>query len=352
MAVKKALSMHQTHKCAKHDGDIVHVKGVEISFDLFRRDLPRSLRVMDCRISDFFLEAERSDLGSFGVIANSFVELEKDYVLSLESLYGNNGTRTFCVGPLFLYEQIDKNGIGLNGPDPSSKWADWLNQRSQEKSVLYVSFGSQANLCDEQLDELAYGLDLSGEYYIWVVRSKTWSNPTNVNGGGTRGLIVREWVDQKWVLAHWAVGGFLSHCGWNSVLESMANGVPILGWPMQAEQHLNAKYLVEELKVGIGLESCWARDGRVVGREEISRGVKELMRGVRGKQARERATELGRIAKKAVQVRGSSYKELNEIIELICNAKKGDDSINKISRRCPEEIGASDLTFTPIGETF
>lgn len=334
MTVKKSMVIYQTHsKSVKgnySDDDVLEVKGVDLPFHLKRADLPNSLRETDCRVSEFFTEAERSDLGSWAVIANSFMELDKDYVLPLESLYGN-GTRVFCLGPLFLYDQMEGDGnIGPNGPDPSEEWADWLNQRvDQEKYVLYVSFGSQAKLCDEQLDELAYGLEKSGVDYIWVVRSKTWSPPSGlISGGVTKGLIVRQWVDQKWVLAHRAVGGFLSHSGWNSTLESLGYGVPILAWPMQAEQHLNAKYLVEGLKVGIGLPSASARDGRIVRREEIREGVEELMRGVRGKQAREKAIELGRMAKRAIQVGGSSYSHLNEIIQRVKEEKLRVDSVS------------------------
>lgn len=90
----------------------------------------------------------------------------------------------------------------------------------------------------------------------------------------------------------------------------MSNGVPTLAWPMQAEQHLNAKYLVEELKVGLRVPN-FSRDGNLVERETISKGVRELMGGKRGKQAREKATELGKMAKRAVQVGGSSYKSLD-----------------------------------------
>ncbi|KAL5548488.1 hypothetical protein UlMin_003719 [Ulmus minor] len=312
MTIKKAVEDEETRQFFGRNGDeVVNVKGVEISFELTVADLPKSMKEENNPNGEFFLEAVRSDSGSWAIIANSFMALEKDYVVSLESLYDNK-TKTFCVGPLFLYDQLEGEKIGL-GPKLSSPWAEWLNENREDKSVIYVSFGSVANLSDEQLEELAYGLELSGENYIWVVRYKTWSPPTALIGGGEKkGIVVNEWVDQKWVLAHWAVGEFLGHCGWNSVLESLANGVPILAWPMMAEQHLNAKYLVEGLKVGIRLPS----DGNnVVLREEIGKGVKELMSGIRGRQARDKAIEFGKMAKEAVLVGGSSYKSLNELIE-------------------------------------
>lgn len=321
-AVKKSLSIHQNHKWLNSvtstcsDTEHVDVTGLQLRFPLTKADLPDSLRQMDNCLSKFFVEAEKSDLGSWGVIVNSFIELEKDHIAPLESLYGNGTTRAWCVGPLFLYH--DQMGAPENR---AWDWASWLNMKEHEKSVIYVAFGSQADLSDSQLDELAYGLELSGKDYIWVVRSKTWDPPSDINYKG-RGLISKEWVDQKWVLAHRAIGGFLSHCGWNSVLESLSMGVPILAWPMQNEQHLNAKFLAAEVKVAIQVPTV-NRDRKVVRREVISEAVKELMGGGGGKKARDKAIELGKLAKRAVQVGGSSYKCLDELIHqlpLIGNA--------------------------------
>lgn len=117
MAVRKSLSIHQNHRCMKSDTESVDVKGVQLRFALTKSDLPNSLRQMDTFLSQFYVEAEKSDLGSWGVIVNSFSELEKDHVASLESLYGND-TRAWCVGPLFLYDQMGRASIGSNGPNP------------------------------------------------------------------------------------------------------------------------------------------------------------------------------------------------------------------------------------------
>jgi hypothetical protein len=305
MAIKKSLLIHQTYKVESDEIPLV-VKGVQLGFTLTKQDLPKSIRETDINISQFFLDAEKSDIGSWGVIANSFFELEKDHVSSLESMYGNE-TKVWCVGPLFLYDQI--------GPNPSTIWAQWLNQKVGENSVIYVSFGSLADLSEAQLDELAYGLELSGHDYFLIVRSKNWNPPCEINGDG-RGLIVREWVDQRWILAHEAIGGFLSHCGWNSVLESLSVGVPILAWPMGAEQHLNAKYLVEELKVGVQVPNL-KRDQVIVRREVICEGVKELMGGEKGLKARKKAVEFGRMAIRSVEVGGSSYNNLDKLVDQI-----------------------------------
>ncbi|XP_059461850.1 UDP-glycosyltransferase 90A1-like [Corylus avellana] len=290
MAVKKSLSIHQNpNKCltkSSSDTEHVHITGLmQLRFPLTTADLPDSLRQMDSCLSEFFVEAEKSDLGSWGVIVNSFIELEKDHVAPLECLYGNESTRAWCIGPLFLYDdQMEGGGNYYEEIDSFLK----LHEQ-EEKSVIYVAFGSQADLSDTQLDELAYSLEQSGENYIWVVRSKTWDPP--IIG---RGLITKEWVE----LGHRAIGGFLSHYGWNSVLESLSMGVPILAWPMQNEQHLNAKFLVKEVKPALGVPAV-GRNWKVVRREVICEAVKELMGGRRGKKAREKAIELGKLAKES-----------------------------------------------------
>ncbi|CAI0438672.1 unnamed protein product [Linum tenue] len=119
------------------------------------------------------------------------------------------------------------------------------------------------------------------------------------------------------MLGHRAVGGFLSHCGWNSVLESVSAGVPILAWPMMAEQPFNAKLIVEGLEAGLRIEAAGSRvadDGVVFKREAICRGVRELMGGAKGRRARDRAQALGRVAHRAVGDGGSSRDAMTRLI--------------------------------------
>lgn len=133
-----------------------------------------------------------------------------------------------------------------------------------------------------------------------------------------KGLIAREWVDQRQILAHRAVGGFLSHCGWNSVIESISAGVPILAWPMIAEQSLNAKLVAEGLGAGLAIKKVkdHSRLGFEVSRQAIREGVRELMLGgEKGRNAKERAQALGRVAWLAVQEGGSSYQALDKLID-------------------------------------
>ncbi|CAN1140232.1 UDP-glycosyltransferase 90A1 [Linum perenne] len=128
--------------------------------------------------------------------------------------------------------------------------------------------------------------------------------------------MVREWVDQREILSHPSVKGFLSHCGLNSMMESVSAGVPILAWPMQAEQPLNARMVSEEIKVGLRVETCDRSEG-------LSKMVKELMEGEKGKEVRKNAKEYGEMARKAMEEgTGSSSMSLDLLIaEIFARAR-------------------------------
>ncbi|CAH2051522.1 unnamed protein product [Thlaspi arvense] len=217
-----------------------------------------------------------------------------------------------------------------NGTDPKQSdppntdhakpaWIHWLDRKREEgRPVLYVAFGTQAEISNKQLKELALGLEDSKVNFLWVTRKdmgdiigEEFKDRVSENG-----LIVRDWVDQWEILSHESVKGFLSHCGWNSAQESICIGVPLLAWPMMAEQPLNAKMVVEEIKVGVRVET---EDGSAQGfvtREELSRKIQEVMEGETGKLARKNVKEYSKMAKAAlVQGTGSSWKNLDLIFE-------------------------------------
>ncbi|XP_061369800.1 anthocyanidin 3-O-glucosyltransferase 5-like [Gastrolobium bilobum] len=213
-----------------------------------------------------------------------------------------------------------------------SELTEWLDMQPSE-SVIYVSFGSVGALSYEEVTEVAWGLEMSGYRFVWVVRlpSLTTSIETFFGKGKDdddgdplsylpegfllrnqkMGLLVTEWAPQVAILKHSSVGGFMSHCGWSSTLESITNGVPMIAWPLYAEQWMNATLLEEELGVAVRLERK-----KVVEREEIARKVREIMevdREGKPNPIRERVKELKRSAMKAVSVNGSSYTALSEV---------------------------------------
>ncbi|KAK7272844.1 hypothetical protein RIF29_13884 [Crotalaria pallida] len=197
------------------------------------------------------------------------------------------------------------------------RWIQWLDKKLEEKcSVLYVAFGSQAEISNEQLQEIGKGLEESMVNFLWVIRKNEWGLPEGFEERvGNRGIVVREWVDQREILMHESVEGFLSHCGWNSVLESICAGVPILAWPMMAEQHLNARMVEEEIKVGLRVETCNGSVRGFVKWEGLRKTVKELMEGEKGREGRKKVMELANMAKNAMQEGGSSWSTLNLLLQ-------------------------------------
>ncbi|MQL96514.1 hypothetical protein Taro_029204 [Colocasia esculenta] len=332
MALCKGIVVNQTHITAAAAGeDTFHVPGMPERLRLTAADVPDTVRAVDPAdpVSQFVMEIGEADAHSWGVLVNSFQELERDYVDPFEAFLLSPGARAWLVGPLCLYRRrVSAPDSGdREGSDPCLWWLD----AKPPRSVVYISFGTQADVSEEQLDEVALGLDLSGYDFLLVVRSPSWSPP---EGTCRRGLIVRGWAPQAEALEHPATGGFLSHCGWNSVLEGLSAGVPILAWPMIAEQPLNAKYVVEELGAGLRVrepaKTAAEGTGGLVGRMEICEGVKKIMGGggEKGMKARERAVELAKAARAAVVAGGSSQHCLGQLVEELRRVSKANTTIN------------------------
>ncbi|CAF2157587.1 UDP-glycosyltransferase 90A1 isoform X1 [Brassica rapa] len=282
------------------------------------------IRIKKCDISHGFQSGEAAELiidqrmsttTSHGFLVNSFYELESTFVD-----YNNNSGRpkSWCVGPLCLTD-LPKQGRA------KPAWVHWLDRKLEEGCpVLYVAFGTQAEISNKQLNELAFGLEDSKINFLWVTRKDV----EEIIGEGFKdrirdtGMIVTDWVDQWEILSHESVEGFLSHCGWNSAQESICVGVPLLAWPMMADQPLNAKMVAEEVKVGVRVET---QDGSVQGfvtRKELSQKIRELMEGD-GKLARENVKEYSKMAKEAlVQGTGSSWKNLDLLLETLCKSRE------------------------------
>ncbi|MCL7029223.1 hypothetical protein MKW94_014742 [Papaver nudicaule] len=307
-----AKTKTETEKPAETDyinsEESIEFPGLTLPFSMTKVDIPEVLVNVadpDDPGTRFLAEMRESEINSWGVIVNSFAELESEHVANLESFYKQEGAKAWCVGPLFLYHDMD----GEDEPDETIQWLD----EHEDGSVVYVSFGSQADVSDVQLDEVIHGVEMSSHPFIFVVRSKTWVLPDGLEDKlKGKGLVVREWVNQRRILSHKAIGGFLSHCGWNSVLESISCKVPILAWPMMAEQPLNARIVVDGFGIGLKVPM-----GGTVDRGDICTVVDELMNSEKGKKAREKVKSLGEAARQAVQTDGSSFKCLNEFIDAL-----------------------------------
>jgi pathogen-inducible salicylic acid glucosyltransferase len=186
---------------------------------------------------------------------------------------------------------------------------EWLDSK-ETGSVVYVSFGSMAALGEEQMEEIAWGLKRSDCNFLWVVReSEKKKLPSNfAEESSEKGLIVT-WSQQLEVLAHKSVGCFMTHCGWNSTLEALSLGVPMVAMPQWTDQPTNAKYIADVWHVGVRVK---ANEKGIVTKEEVEGCIREVMEGERGSEMRRNSEKWMKLAKTAVDEGGSSDKNITE----------------------------------------
>ncbi|KAM3235144.1 hypothetical protein P3L10_015180 [Capsicum annuum] len=201
---------------------------------------------------------------------------------------------------------------------------EWLNKQPP-RSVLYVSFGTTTSFSDGEVKELAMGLEQRKQRFLWVLRD---ADRGDIFTGEARkiellegfeervegtGLVVREWAPQPEILAHSSTGGFMSHCGWNSCIESITMGVPIAAWPMHSDQPKNGFLVTEMLKIGLIVRE-WEKREEQVSASTIENVVRKLMASEEGDAIRKRAEELGVAVRRSTEKRGASRMELDSFI--------------------------------------
>jgi UDP:flavonoid glycosyltransferase YjiC (YdhE family) len=256
-------------------------------------------------------------------VFNSFHDLEWDY---LEHYTTTLGRRAWLVGPVALASKDAATRGTSKGPSPDADGCQqWLDTKP-EGSVVYGSFGTMSHFSPPELRELARGLDLSGKNFVWVIGGADTEESEWMPDGfaelmarGDRGFIIRGWAPQMLILTHPAVDGFVTHCGWNSTLEAVSAGVPMVTWPRYADQFYNEKLVVELLKVGVGVGSAdyasKLETRRVIGAEVIAEAIGRVMGDNEDAEAiRERAKELGEKARRAVVKGGSSYDDVGHLV--------------------------------------
>ncbi|XP_042517098.1 UDP-glycosyltransferase 708G1-like [Macadamia integrifolia] len=242
-----------------------------------------------------------------GILTNTFQSLEAETLAALNDGKVLSGLPpVLAIGPLEPYEY---------GQGP---WLSWLDAQPAG-SVVYVSFGSRTALSKEQIRELGDGLGKSGCRFLWVLKGKKVDQEDDVEIEDlvghdflkrveNRGLVVKDWVDQWVILEHVAIGGFVSHCGWNSVTEAAWQGVPVLAWPQHGDQKLNAT-VVESIGLG-SWEESWGWGGEELKGEEIGKQIRELMGN---EEMKKKATQVREEARKATGKGGSSERALMEV---------------------------------------
>ncbi|XP_028801334.1 7-deoxyloganetin glucosyltransferase [Neltuma alba] len=289
------------------------------------KDLPSFIRTtsLDDIMFDFLGSITKDCMKSSSIIINTFQELESEV---LEVIKANNPD-IYDIGPLhslsrhFINQEIKENGFeSINGSlslwETDSECIKWLGKWEQS-SVIYVNYGSITVMTKKHLKEFAWGLAESKHPFLWIVRpdlvKSTESEETPnlpqefLDEIKDRGYIT-SWCPQEQVLAHPSVGIFLTHCGWNSTLESISQGVPMICWPFFAEQQTNCWFACNTWWMGMKMKQD-------IEREEIANIVNDVMDGDKGKEMRKKGLEWKEKARQVTDVAGSSYKDFKRLMK-------------------------------------
>ncbi|XP_060668845.1 flavonol 7-O-beta-glucosyltransferase UGT74F1-like [Ziziphus jujuba] len=208
------------------------------------------------------------------------------------------------------FKDDDKDyGFNLFESEASGVCKEWLNKKPVG-SVVYVSFGSMANLSVKQIEELSMGLKASNMYFLWVIRPFEQEKLRDKFGeDDDKGLLVK-WCPQLEVLANEAVGCFFTHCGWNSAMEGLSLGVPMVAMPQWTNQTTNAKIVEGVWKVGVRVR---VDENGIVGRHEISGCIRQVMKGERAKEIKYNANKWRNIAIRAIRDGSSSDNNMTDL---------------------------------------
>ncbi|GMH02860.1 hypothetical protein Nepgr_004699 [Nepenthes gracilis] len=329
-SVSENLMLYEPYKNASSDDEEFMVPNLPDEIKLTRYQLPEIVLLgADTELMRFVKLAIESERRSYGIIMNSFYELEPAYVDYYRKI---SGRRTWQIGPVSLCNRSieDKVQRGKKASIDECDCMKWLDSK-EPNSVIYICFGSIAMYSAAQLLEIAHALEASGQQFIWVVRGCTdqesnyqeWfpkDFETIIEG---KGLIIRGWAPQVLILDHKSTGGFVTHCGWNSIMEGISAGLPMVTWPFFADQSYNEIFVTQILKTGVAVGAKQWREAAsvspVVKREAVEKAVRQIMVGEEAEEMRNRARKLKEMARRAVEEAGSSYSDLSALIqELSC----------------------------------
>jgi hypothetical protein len=290
--------------------------------DILLRDLPTFLRTTDPNdiMFKYVIESVERAPRASAIVIHTFDALEQQVLDALSPMF----PRVYAIGPLQLLHNHSHNdqdplkSIGYNLWIEETECLHWLNSKPPN-SVLYVNFGSIIVMTPQQLSEFGWGLANSKHPFLWIIRpdlvvgESTVLPPEFIVETKERGLIA-SWCPQEEVLNHPSIGGFLTHCGWNSIVESVTAGVPMLCWPFFADQQTNCKYTCDDWGIGMEIDND-------ANREEVAKIVRELMEGDMGKKMKNKALEWKNLSEEATGTRGSSSINLNNLVNEVLLSK-------------------------------
>ncbi|KAG7943659.1 hypothetical protein I3843_15G052900 [Carya illinoinensis] len=326
----QSLHASQVHLSAS-DSEPFVVPGLPERIELTKAQLPSSLNPsMQDNSKDLHAKVRASEEGAYGIVINSFEELELAYVKEYRKAKGDD--KVWCIGPVSLSNKTDleKAQRGNKSSIDENKCLKWLDSWP-ENSVVYACLGTLCRLTPLQLIELGLGLEACNRPFLWVIRGDNGKEELEkwiledgfeerIKG---RGLLIRGWAPQVLILSHPAIGGFLTHCGWNSTLEAVCAGVPMVTWPLFADQFFNEKLVVQVLKIGesVGNETAVpvgedGKSGVLVKREKVREAIQKIMaEGTEREERGERVRKLAEMAKEATENGGSSFLNITLLIE-------------------------------------
>ncbi|KAG8040021.1 hypothetical protein GUJ93_ZPchr2177g28972 [Zizania palustris] len=261
-----------------------------------------------------------------GILANTCRALEGDFIDAVAETLAAGRNKLFAVGP---FNPVLDASASKQGRKRRHEYLDWLDKQPPA-SVLYISFGSMTSLREEQVTELAAALGRSKQRFIWVLRDADRGDIFTDSGGDTEsrhvkllsefrkqtegtGLLITGWAPQLEILAHNATAAFMSHCGWNSTMESLSHGKPILAWPMHSDQPWDAELICKYFKAGI-LVRPWEKHDEVVPATTIQELIGKLLVSDEGSALRQRAKELGEAVRSSAAAGGPSREELERFV--------------------------------------
>ncbi|XP_050910519.1 UDP-glycosyltransferase 1 [Lathyrus oleraceus] len=311
------------------DSEYFTLPGIPDKIQFTKKEIPAAL--VSKLPKEFVEKMHEAEMRSYGEIINTFEELEKEYLNDYKKVRND---KVWCVGPVSLCnkDDLDKAERGNIASISEHNCLKFLDLH-KPKCVVYVCLGSLCNLASSQLIELALALEETKMPFIWVIRDRTnitqdlekWiSDEKFEERNKGRGLIIRGWAPQMVILSHPSIGGFLTHCGWNSTLEGISVGVPMITWPLFGDQFLNEKLVTQVLKIGVSLGVKVVMEfgeeeklGIVVKKESIKEAICNVMDegDEESKERRERVSELSEIGKKAIEKGGSSYINMALLIQ-------------------------------------
>ena len=288
--------------------------------DICLKDLPSYVRTIDPNdfILNLLIETAKRDLEASKVIVQTFNVLEQEVLDALSTMFSH----VYAIGPLQpLLNQLPNDpleSIGYSLWKEETHCLNWLNSKAPN-SVIYVNFGSVTVMTPLQLIEFGWGLANSKQPFLWVIRpdlvvGESGTLPLEFEIETKERSLIISWCPQEEVLNHPSVGGFLTHCGWNSIIESLCAGVPMLCCPFIADQQTNCKYTCNDWGIGMEINND-------VKREEVEKNVRELMVGDKGKKMKKKALEWKKLAEDATDPLGSSSINLNNLVSEVLLSK-------------------------------